>query len=143
MSNQSNSATTPAPATQNEKLGMLQECIVAGSTSTNASKSDIIRTCQQQFGYGSKQGSPMNIFLEVLKSRVDDLQSALVQQQFGYGSKQGSPMNIFLEVLKSRVDDLQSSLSIASSSSSSSTRNAHTALIQDFNTSSKVWRFSL
>mmetsp|Transcript_7676 Transcript_7676/g.16794 ORF Transcript_7676/g.16794 Transcript_7676/m.16794 type:complete len:111 (+) Transcript_7676:321-653(+) len=110
MSNQSNSATTAAPATRNEKLGMLQECIAAGSTSTNASKSDIIRTCQQQFGYGSKQGSPMNIFLEVLKSRVDDLQS---------------------------------SLSIASSSSSSSTRNAHTALIQDFNTSSKVWRFSL
>mmetsp|Transcript_17323 Transcript_17323/g.35114 ORF Transcript_17323/g.35114 Transcript_17323/m.35114 type:complete len:111 (+) Transcript_17323:300-632(+) len=110
MSNQSNSATTPAPATQNEKLGMLQECIAAGSTSTNASKSDIIRTCQQQFGYGSKQGSPMNIFLEVLKSRVDDLQSAL---------------------------------STASTSSSSSTRNAHTALIQDFNTSSKVWKFSL
>mmetsp|Transcript_14119 Transcript_14119/g.28740 ORF Transcript_14119/g.28740 Transcript_14119/m.28740 type:complete len:111 (+) Transcript_14119:334-666(+) len=110
MSNQSNSATTPAPATQNEKLGMLQECIAAGSASTNASKADTIKTCQQQFGYGSKQGSPMNIFLEVLKSRVDDLQSAL---------------------------------STASTSSSSSTRNAHTALIQDFNTSSKVWKFSL
>ncbi|KAL7463443.1 hypothetical protein ACHAXS_005288 [Conticribra weissflogii] len=110
MSNQSSSATESA--TQNEKLGMLQECIVASATSTNSSEVDTLRTCQRQHGYGSNQGSsPMNIFMEVLKCRVDDLQAS-------FGSK-------------------------SSFASPSSAGNAHAALIQDFNMSSKVWKFSL
>eukprot|EP00578_Thalassiosira_sp_NH16_P007676 CAMPEP_0181115900 /NCGR_PEP_ID=MMETSP1071-20121207/21670_1 /TAXON_ID=35127 /ORGANISM="Thalassiosira sp., Strain NH16" /LENGTH=97 /DNA_ID=CAMNT_0023200121 /DNA_START=126 /DNA_END=419 /DNA_ORIENTATION=- len=92
--------------TQNESssLHLLQECIVAGGeVSTDVNMSSMLPRCQ---------------------ARKNDEESS-------------SPMNIFMDVLRSKASSIHQTYGSASSSGSSAA--AHSALIQDFNLSSKVW----